>query len=104
MADSVENAPGREPGLYFPGLAPFYDKVRELSWPLIRITVGGMLLVHGIGKLMGPGLTGFSAGLANRGIPGGVFGGSIVFFNETLGAVLIILGLFTRPVAASIAI
>jgi len=104
MADSVENAPGREPRLFFPALAPFYDKVRELSWLLIRLTVGGMLLVHGIGKVTGPGVERFSAGLANRGIPGDVVAGSVVFFNETVGAVLIILGLFTRPLAASIAI
>jgi putative oxidoreductase len=53
---------------------------------------------------MGSGVGRFSAALAHYGIPGDIVAGSIVFFNETAGAVLIILGLFTRPIAASIAI
>jgi putative oxidoreductase len=102
--DSIENTPGREPRLYFPALAPFYDHVRELSWPIIRLSLGATLLTHGILKIMGPGLVNFSNGLAGRGIPGGEIGGSIVFFNETIGAVFLMLGLFTRPIAASLAI
>src|SRR5262249_35997373 len=45
-----------EPKPLIPALEPFYHWVRELSWPLIRLTVGGTLLVHGIVKLMGPGI------------------------------------------------
>ena len=104
MTDSIENTPAKEPALFFPGLAPFYDAVRELSWPIIRLTVGASILVHGILKVTGPGVFNFANGLTNRGIPGGVFSSSLVFFNETIGAVLIMLGLFTRPIAASLAL
>ena len=96
--------PSGEPKLVFPGLAPFYALVRDLSYLLIRVTVGGQLLVHGIIKLMGPGVTAFAGGLARRGIEPSVPLAYIVFFNETVGAVCLILGLFTRVVAAMIAV
>ena len=97
--------PSSEPKLVFPGLAPFYARVRDLSYLLIRVTVGGQLLVHGIVKLMGPGVTAFAAGsLARRGIEPSMPLAYIVFFNETVGAVCLILGLFTRVVAAVIAV
>jgi putative oxidoreductase len=102
--NSPEYAPGREPRLFFPQLEAFYAKVRELSWPLIRITIGGMLLVHGINKIMGPGVDGVAKGMATRGLEPAVAAASSVMFLETVGAGLIILGLFTRPVAAAIAI
>src|SRR5712692_9459653 len=41
-----------EPRLLFPKLKPFYDRVAPLTWPLIRLTVGLMILPHGWPKLM----------------------------------------------------
>ena len=41
-----------EPRLLFPKLGPFYDRVAPLTWPLIRLTVGLMILPHGWPKLM----------------------------------------------------
>lgn len=94
-----------EPELVFPGLAPFYARVRDLSYLLIRITVGGQLLVHGIVKLMGAGVAAFAAGsLARRGIEPALPLAYVIFFNETVGAVCLILGLFTRVIAAIIAV
>jgi putative oxidoreductase len=93
-----------EPQLVFPALAPFYAWVCDLSYPLMRLTVGGILLVHGIVKVTGPGVFTFAAGLARRGIEPSVPLAYLIFFNETVGAVCLILGLFTRPIAAIIAI
>jgi hypothetical protein len=36
--------------LFIPALAPFYARVTDLSWLLIRLTAGLMLLPHGIPK------------------------------------------------------
>jgi putative oxidoreductase len=97
--------PPSEPKLVFSRLAPFYARVRDLSYLLIRVTVGGQLLVHGIVKLMGPGVMAFAAGsLARRGIEPSVPLAFIVFFNETVGAVCLIFGLFTRLIAPIIAV
>jgi hypothetical protein len=41
MADT-----SREPKRIIPALGPFYDSTRDLSWLVIRVTAGGMLLAH----------------------------------------------------------
>jgi putative oxidoreductase len=100
-----EHGGAAEPRPIIPVLAPFYGVVRELSYPLIRVTVAGTLLVHGILKLLGPPVAVFAQqSMAQRGIEPALIVAYIVFINETLGAVCIILGLFTRFFAASIAI
>jgi putative oxidoreductase len=100
-----EHGGGAEPRLVMPALAPFYGVVRELSYPLTRITVAGTLLVHGVLKIMGPPIATFAQqSLAKRGIEPALLVAYIVFINETIGAACIILGLFTRFFAASIAI
>lgn len=93
-----------EPKLVIPALAPFYDWVRGLSWLVIRLTVGGVLLVHGIVKVMGPGVDAFAGGLARRGIEPALPFAYVIFFNETIGAICLMLGLLTRIVGAMIAI
>ena len=102
---SGRSVPPGEPRPLIPALAPFYARVRDLSWLLIRLTAGGTLLVHGWGKLTGAGVSAFASGvLARRGIEPSLPLAYIVFFTETVGALCLILGLFTRVAAAMIAI
>ena len=94
-----------EPRPVIPALAPFYARTRDLSWLVIRLTIGGMLLVHGITKLTTATVAGFAANsLARRGIEPALPLAYVVWFLETVGAVCIILGLFTRFFAAAVAI
>jgi putative oxidoreductase len=93
-----------EPRLIIPALAPFYGFAREISYPIIRATVGGTMLVHGVQKLMGPPISNLAEELAKSGIEPSMLFAYIVYMNETIGAVCVILGLFTRFFAASIAI
>jgi putative oxidoreductase len=101
-----------EPKPIIPPLASFYVRARELGWLIVRLTAGGMLLVHGIIKLMPAMQNGlqatvqaFAAGaLARRGIEPALPFAWIVFAIETVGALLIVLGLFTRLAAAAAAI
>ena len=99
-----EHGGAAEPKLVIPALEPFYAWVRELSWPIIRVTVGGTLLIHGINKLMGAGVAAFAVGLSRRGIEPALPLAYVVFFNETIGALMVMLGLFTRFIAAVLAI
>ncbi len=92
-----------EPKLIFPGLAGFYAAVSDLWYPMIRITVGAILLVHGWGKIK-TGITALAAYLGRAGLVPPVPLAYVVYINETIGAVCIILGLFTKFFAASIAI
>lgn len=104
--------PAGEPRPIIPPLASFYWHARDLGWLVVRLTAGGMLLVHGIFKVMPMGQRGFAAviqafatgSMARRGIEPAIFFAYAVFFIETIGAVLIILGLFTRFAAAAAAI
>jgi putative oxidoreductase len=92
---------GGGPTLLFPGLAGFYAIAREIGYLLVRITAGGCLLYHGWGKLMtGPPF----ASMVRYSIPLPTASAYFVVFLETVGAVGIILGLFTRFFAAAIAI
>ena len=94
----------KEPQLVFPGLAGFYEAVSDLWYPLIRITVGGILFVHGWNKVTGGGLSGITGFMAKNGLaPAGGFAAAAIFL-ETVGAACIVLGLFTRLFAAAIAI
>ncbi len=98
-------APAEEPRPLIPALAPIYAQARDLSYLVIRLTAGGMLLVHGISKLMNITVATFAANsLARRGIEPSLPLAYVVFFLETVGAVCIMLGLFTRVFAAAIGI
>ena len=61
------------------------------------------LLIHGIQKLTLNSIAGFAAtSMARRGIEPAVAAAYMIFFLETVGAVCIIFGLFTRLFAAMI--
>ena len=93
----------QEPRPLIGALGPTYDKTRDLSWLVVRLTAGGMLLVHGIIKLTTSSIAAFATGsMARRGIEPAVPAAYMIFFLETIGAVCIILGLFTRLIAAMI--
>jgi putative oxidoreductase len=96
-------AAGSEPKLIFPGLAGFYASVSDLWYPMIRIVAGGCLFMHGWTK-MHNGADGVIASMTRSGfVPGTAFGYAAIFL-ETVGALAIVLGLFTRFFAAAIAI
>jgi putative oxidoreductase len=93
-----------EPQLLFPQLKPFYDFVEPLTWPLIRLTVGLMILPHGIPKLMmGVSATAAMA-LTKRGIAPAEPLAVVLIILETVGGLCVALGLFTRFFAAAITI
>jgi putative oxidoreductase len=95
----MENA---APRLLFPALRPFYDRVEPLSWLLIRITAGLMLIPHGWPKLM-MGITATAnMALVKRGIAPAEPLAVILITLETLGGLCIALGLFTRFWAAAV--
>jgi putative oxidoreductase len=111
-ASEVRIASAGEPRPVIPPLASFYVHARDLSWLVVRLTAGGMLLVHGITKVLPMAEKGFSAtieafaagSMARRGIEPALYAAYAVFFLETIGAVMIMLGLFTRFIAAAAAV
>jgi putative oxidoreductase len=60
---------------------------------VLRVTVGGLLLLHGINKLLN-GIDGIEAAVVAHGMP--AFVGYGVFIGEIVAPVLVIVGLFAR--------
>ena len=91
-----------ETRLLLPGLKSFYACAEPLSWALIRITAGLMLIPHGWPKLMmGINATAQMA-LVKRGIQPAEPLAVALITLETLGGLCIALGLATRFWAAAV--
>jgi putative oxidoreductase len=104
MSTTGHPAPG-EPKPFIPPCGALYSWTRDLSYPLVRVSAGGILLVHGIAKLMYSNVDTFAvSALARRGIEPALPLAYVVWTIETIGAACIMLGLFTRffAVAAGI--
>jgi uncharacterized membrane protein YphA (DoxX/SURF4 family) len=90
---------GREPASMIGGLGSLYESLGALHWPLIRATAGIILFTHGWPKLM----MGFQAVAANtlatRGIEPALPLAYALVLLETAGAICILLGFLTRPIA-----
>ena len=94
--------------LIFEFMAPVYGTLKKYADPALRLTAGGFLVPHGAQKLFGwfggyglEGTAGYFSGTLgfSNGYLAALAAGSIEFF----GGLLLVLGLFTRPVAAVIA-
>jgi len=68
---------------------------------LLRLSLGLMILLHGIAKLMN-GPAGVIASVEKVGLPPAF--GYLVYVGEVLAPLLVIVGFWTRPAAAVIAI
>lgn len=92
-----------EPKLLFPGLADFYASWRDIGDTAVRVIVGIILFVHGWGKVKA-GAAGVAAFMAKSGLEPGLAFAYAAIFLETIGALCIVFGLFTRFFAAALAI
>ncbi|MCP4123252.1 MAG: DoxX family protein [Bacteroidetes bacterium] len=75
-------------------------KNENLGKLILRLTVGGLMLFHGIAKLQ-HGVGGIENGLQNVGVPGFIAYG--VYIGEILAPLLIIFGFRTRAAALVVA-
>ncbi len=92
------------PRLLIPQLRGFYDWVEPLSWALIRLTAGLMIIPHGWPKLMMGVQATAQMALIKRGIQPAEPLAVALITLETLGGLCVALGLFTRFWAAAITI
>ena len=72
----------------------------DLGKLIVRITVSGLMLTHGIAKLFG-GIDPIVELVKSKGLPGSVAYG--VHVGETVAPILILIGFLTRPAAAILA-
>jgi putative oxidoreductase len=90
--------------LLIPGLAGFYASWTEISFALLRVVMGIILFVHGWGKVTGAGLNGVAGYMGKIGLQPGILFASSAMFLETIGAICLAIGLFTRFFAAALAV
>jgi len=100
-----ENADAGAERLFIPALAPLYAMMAPLSYAFIRVIIGLMFLPSGIDKMFLGGNARIAAGnLTALGLSNVVAWSWAVAATEFFGAILIILGLFTRFAAFSLVV
>src|SRR5690606_36432251 len=89
--------------LFIPGLARFYEGFAQpLAWVLLRVFVGGALVLEGWPKIVAPlAQSGFVEGL---GFYPGWFWSPLLAVMQFFGGIAIAIGLFTRPIALANAV
>jgi putative oxidoreductase len=92
------------PRLLIPQLKSFYEWAEPVSWALIRLTAGLMIIPHGWPKLMMGVQATANMALVKRGIAPAEPLAVALITLETLGGLCVALGLFTRFWAAAITI
>jgi putative oxidoreductase len=68
---------------------------------LLRLSVGGLLLLHGIDKMQN-GIGGIEASVTGKGLP--AFLAYAVYLGEVVAPILLLLGLWTRIAAVVVAV
>jgi putative oxidoreductase len=99
MSDMVDSR------LYFPMLGGLSRSLEPFGYPLIRFSVGAILIPHGWGKLFGT----FAPFVAERvlapmGFPAPYAWVYFLGVLETVGVLALAVGLFTRPIAVMLAV
>ena len=74
---------------------------QDIAKLILRLTVGGLMVFHGVAKLFG-GIDGIKQALAAHKLPGVLAYG--VYVGEVIAPILLIAGLWTRAAALVIAI
>lgn len=93
--------PGR---LYFPSLARFYEVCAPLSYTLMRLCLGLLLVPHGAGKLFGTDIPHTAQNFVHMGWPAPFAWAWLVGCLEFFGGLMLAAGFLTRVVAAMIAV
>ena len=94
---------GGDPRPIIPKLGRYYRLTSDIAYLIVRVTVGLLLIPHGWTKVV-TGITGISGSFTRIHLEPALLFTIVSMFNETIGGVLIAIGLFTRPIAALIVI
>lgn len=92
-----------EPRLLFPRLRNFYARLEPLSWPLVRVACGALLIVHGWGKIS-RGAEAMAPAFVKMGYANPTLLIWFLAFVEFVGGIGLVLGLFTRFFAAMVTV
>src|SRR4029078_176743 len=90
--------------LLYPGLSDFYTTWSDISYTLVRIVVGIIMIMHVLGKFkLCAGAVAANV-MAKTGLEPSMAFAYAAMFLEAVGGVCLIIGLFTRFFAAGLAV
>ena len=90
--------------LIVPGMAGVYQRFAPYSYAFMRFVTGAILVPHGINKVFYSTIARYSGNIGGKGIPFSEVMAYLLFFTESVGAICLAIGLFTRIAAAMIGI
>lgn len=90
---------GNDPKPIIPAFSRYYGLTSDLAYLLVRVTAGAFVLVHGWTKATVMTHTGLTGYFGKLGLEPAGFWAYYIPFNETVVALLVVIGLWTRPAA-----
>jgi putative oxidoreductase len=88
--------------LVFPGLAALYDSLAPYAYDFMRFSTGAVLFPHGVQKVFFKSVAVYAGVIGKAGFPIPATLAVLVFFVESVGALCLAIGLFTRLAALMI--
>jgi putative oxidoreductase len=88
--------------LIVPAMAGVYQSFAPYSYAFMRFVTGAILVPHGIQKVFTAQIGRFATNIGAKGIPFADLLAYLVFFTESVGAICLAIGLFTRIAAAMV--
>src|SRR5215831_18809498 len=98
---STEIEPRR---LIFPGLAGLYQSGAPYAYAFMRFATGAVLVPHGIQKILTQPISRYTETIASKGLPAAEVLAYLTFFTESVAAICLAIGLFTRAAAVMISV
>ncbi len=90
--------------LVFPGLAGLYQSLSPYAYDFMRFSAGAVLVPHGVQKIFFKSIGAYAGVIGKAGFPMPGALAVAVFFVESVGALCLAIGLFTRLAALLIGI
>jgi putative oxidoreductase len=88
-----------DPKPFIPALGQYYAFTSDLAYLIVRVTAGAFVLVHGWTKVTAMSHAGLTGYFAKLGLEPAGFWAYYIPFNETVVALMVVIGLWTRPAA-----
>ena len=88
--------------LFFPGLAGVYGSLSPYAYAFMRFATGAVLAPHGIQKVMHLTIAQYVKTIGGKGLPLAEVLAYLTFFTESVAAICLAIGLFTRAAAVMI--
>jgi putative oxidoreductase len=90
--------------LILPAMAGVYESFAPYSYAFMRFVTGAILVPHGIQKVFTASIDRYITTIGGKGIPFSQVLAYLVFFTESVAAICLAIGLFTRIAAAMVGI